>query len=141
MEKFKKELKSRVVVGFGFSAIIILINIFVPMFFETSFKNGFVVGMFSGVAILAFIMAIQAAKALKDPEKLRKLYIEEHDERELEILDRAMKFALKFTLMLGLIATSICMYIDTKIAIGIIGTICFMSLLTFGAKVYYDKKI
>ena len=74
-----------------FLVIMAAVNIFVelPEDDPRNFISGMLIGMGCGGSIVTLFAIMQQSKALKDENKLRQMYIEEHDERHRMIMQKA----------------------------------------------------
>ena len=102
--------------------------------------RGFISGACSGVLILMCIGLVRIRKALQDPEKLKKLYIKETDERENMVCKMAGTTALRSFLLLGMVASIIAGFFSISVALTIAGCILVQSFLTIGFLMYYKRK-
>ena len=64
--------------------------------------RGFISGASFGILVLLLTGLIRNLRALKDEKKLKKLYIKESDERQAQIVAKALCEAMRATLILGL---------------------------------------
>lgn len=92
MEAYKKELRSRIVIGRLFALMVIAVGIYDTFFAEgvvedhiTSFQKG----MLTGIAFVAIFYVIRSQAMLKDEHKLRLGYYKEYDERARLIQSKA----------------------------------------------------
>ena len=101
---------------------------------------GFITGASCGVFALMLFSLIRNLRALKDPQKLKKLYVKEHDERTIQIVTLARNTAMQILLLGGLVATVIAGYFSITVSLTILActfTASVTSLLLVG---YYSKK-
>ena len=87
MEKFKRELRARSIICFGFCAAIIAAFVLKVFVLKASlakvpdFKKGFLFGLAGTIALTLLILGIQTLLTLKSEAKLTAAYNSEHDER------------------------------------------------------------
>lgn len=141
MKNFEKELRTRMYIGFGFALIMILVNAIVLFSSPGGFNNGFIMGIYSGMAIIGLVVAVEARSALKNEEKKRKLYIKENDERDLEIKAKATHFTSLFILLGNIVLASIIMFFQPIVAYTIIGVSIETAILVVLSIMFFDKKI
>ena len=72
--------------------------------------RGFISGASFGILVLLLTGLIRNLRALKDEKKLKKLYIKESDERQAQIVAKALCEAMRATLILGLAAVIVAGY-------------------------------
>ena len=155
MEEFKKKLKNRIniCVGLLFLGVAIIAIGFplgervsaergIPqLFFGHIHIHGFNAGMILGLmGVIVFYIFLYAA-ALRNDEKLRKIYIKETDERLLLIYQKSGSVGMNIA-MIGLIAGGfISAYFNVTVFITLISAGVFVSLIRDGLKLYYKYKL
>lgn len=102
---------------------------------------GYCTGASCGLAAVMLFGVIRNIRAMKDEKKLKKLYVKEHDERNIQIQILARNTAMQILLLVGLAATVIAGYFSMTVSTTIL--ICILvssstSLLLVG---YYNKKM
>ncbi|MEO3946366.1 hypothetical protein [Gorillibacterium sp. CAU 1737] len=109
-------------------------------FFKGMIK-GMQIGVFLGIfaAMLGFI--VQYAKALKNEAALKKLYIEENDERSRLISFRSLSFS--FSLILGMVglAGGIAVFFHAAVAFTLFAVLILMVLTYFISWVIYSRRL
>lgn len=103
--------------------------------------RGFILGASTGVLALMIFGLIRNLRAMKDEEKLRKLYIKCHDERTIQVQTSAQAAALRTAMILGVVAIVVAGYFSVTVSITILACVLFTSLVTVGFKLYYHKKL
>ena len=83
---------------------------------------------------------IRNLRALKDEKKLKKLYIKESDERQAQIVAKALCEAMRATLILGLAAVIVAGYFSMTVSLTLLVTVLLVSLMTLAFKLYFGKK-
>lgn len=150
MEEYKKLLKKKL-------ALIAVLNGLAVVFIALSgtFQNmtagiinenisammqGFQAGIFMLLQIVMLKYIIKYRKVLKNEDELKKLYIEEHDERKNLIKDKIGGAGFDFSL--GAIATATIMagFFHQMVCVTLLGVLIFMSLVKGFLKVYYRNK-
>ena len=102
--------------------------------------RGFLSGGSAGVAGAMIGSLIKIRKALKDEKELKKLYILENDERQLQIATAARSSAMQAFLLLGLVATVAAGYFSIAVSLPILACVLSGCLLAIGFKMYYSRK-
>lgn len=102
--------------------------------------RGMVTGAAGGIigSLLASIRRIN--KALRDEKELKKLYVEENDERQKQIWTSARALSMQIFLMGGLVAAIVAGYFNVTVSITILACVVIHSLLGAACKLYYSKK-
>lgn len=123
MEEYRKRLKRNVIFKAVFAVIAVMIVIASYLRAETmdaseragSFFQGFQAGLFAvwaGVTIYGIFVSV---KALRNREYLRKLYIEENDERKIEICTKGQAKAYRMCLIVFMTAAVISGYYNETV--------------------------
>lgn len=147
LETYKKTLAQRqVIVGCGLifiSVCVLVINYFfggivgdhVP-----DFIHGFQLGLFTGLELLMVFYVVKLIRAQKNDDRLRKMYISEHDERSASI--RLHTFATSGVVSLVLIAFAaiVAGFFDEKICLTLIVVLIVEAYIKLPFKIYYSKK-
>lgn len=105
-----------------------------------SMWRGFICGAAVGVLGMLVVCLVRNIRALKDEKALKKLYIKEHDERQIQIWTSARAAALEAFLLLGLVAIIVAGYFNMTVAVTILACVVAASLIGFGFKVYYSRR-
>jgi len=109
-------------------------------FVFSDFGLGFNFGIVCGFMITAIFYIYRNVKALKDDEKLKKLYIAETDERNLLILQKSGSVGLNVITIGLLIGASVSIYFNEMVFFTLLGACLFVSLVRLVFKLYYHKK-
>ena len=105
-----------------------------------SMWRGMVSGASMGVLALMIVSLIRSRKALRDDKKLKKLYVEMNDERQIQIWTSARASSMQVTLLLGLVAGLVVGYFNATVGITILAVETIHALVGFAFKIYYSKK-
>lgn len=154
MEKYKKELQAScrftavlcvILAAFsllGFAAEAGLVEL-TPVSGDEHWQSmwrGMISGAAIGVLALMLVGLIRSMRALKDENKLRKLYVEANDERQIQIWTSERASAMQITLLGGLVAGLIISYFHMSIGVTIVALESIHALIAFGCKIYYSRK-
>lgn len=155
MEQFKEKLKVQNTITFincailfVFTVIVMLaeagiIPFFTPITGDTHWHSswrGFTAGASTGILVLMIIGLVRSIRATKDEAKLKKMYIQANDERQMQIWTSARAESMRAFIMLGLVAGVIAGYFSVSVSLTIITCVAVLSLMGFGFKLYYSKK-
>jgi hypothetical protein len=106
-----------------------------------SMWRGFITGASTGILILMITFLVRNIIALCDEQKLKKLYVKETDEREIQIWTSARATSMQIFLMGGLVAGIAAGYFNMVVSITIIACIFIHSILGFLCMLYYRIKL
>lgn len=105
LEAYRKKVQRRLVWMRLLAVIFVVAELVGSRFVPDGNASNYVWGMCVGGGFVALVVLFQQSKALKDDEKLRKMYIEEHDERKQAIRAKAGQ-PMVIYLSLGLAMTA-----------------------------------
>lgn len=147
MENFKKKLIRNSVVLGTLTLLFIAANIALFIFATPKgeeFVVGFVHGVQTGLAlVLVIYLVVRIVKftsAYGSEEKLRKLYIEQNDERMSLIRLHSGSFPLTIAVCVLAGAAVIAAYFNTTVFFTLLGACYFVSLFSSAMKFYYRNK-
>ena len=156
MEQYKEKLKviyAFLVIGCLTLAVFVLLavgselgwfSILRPVAGDSHWQSswfGFIAGASCGILALMLFTMIRNLRALKDEKKLKKLYVKEHDERNIQIQILARNTAMQILLLVGLAATVITGYFSTTVSTTILICILVSSSTSLFLVGYYNKKL
>lgn len=101
-----------------------------------AFSSGAAVGV---LAVMAFEL-VRSLLALKDEKKLKKLYVEDKDERNNQIYLSSRAAAMQTFLSLGMVAGIVAGYFSIAVGLTAIACVVAAALLSLGFKLYYSRR-
>lgn len=150
MEKFKRKIEKRIKFYIGVIGLFTLLfaaNVlhwFTPMVENqhyTDFFNGVQFGMLIGVELFLVYKISYYQRVLKNDNKLKMLYIEENDERTIEIAKRTGIESYKVMIMLLLAGAIIIGYFSMAGFIAFMVAALLEILVRLGLYSYYSKTL
>ena len=150
MEEFRKTVEKRLKnhIGVGICCFILFIVLFIYTKgtdgFTTGadgFTTGYSAGMLSGLAVLGIYNTIMIYTALHNEEKLKKMYIDETDERNSAILKETAKTSWQISWFVLSAASFAAGLFDKKICITLIAVLAFIAVTRFITHAYYKRKM
>lgn len=140
MEDFRKKLEKDLI-WYRMLIVLFLLLYIVLIFIDKSKLNVSYFGMLGGVIAVAVMRYLVIRKAIKNDEKLRKLYVKTYDERSIYVAYRASEMAIRISklglFLAGIVASFFNMVVfNTLIAASLTVVIvyCIMSW-------YFGKKM
>ena len=103
--------------------------------------RGFVSGASMGIALLMLVSLIRISKALRNDAELKKMYIKDHDERQIQIWTAARATSMQIFLIGGMVAGIVAGYFNMTVSITMIACVFIHSLLGGVCKIYYSRKM
>lgn len=103
--------------------------------------RGFVSGASMGIAIFMLVSLLRMSKALRSEEALKKMYVRDHDERQIQIWTAARATSMQIFLIGGMVAGIVAGYFHMTVSITILASVFIHSLLGILCKLYYSRKM
>lgn len=143
MEDFKKKLtrKYRLIAGFCCSAMLIYLGLTHLVNGADDFAVGLVSGMFSGIMIVSIFNLARIHTALHNEEKLKEMYIQQTDERNIVISKETMKTSSVVSLMATAFAAIVFGFFNPVISMTLGISIMADAVITIAVQFYYKKKM
>ena len=149
MEKFRNVLKKRLALMIAFDGLAVILIALTGFYGKITaggsenladFIEGSQAGTFFVLQFMVLVSLVNYVTALKSESKLKKLYIEEKDERRKLIQDKIG--GVGFNFVLGAIATATVMagFYHQIVFATLTGVMIFMALVKGFLKVYYRNK-
>jgi hypothetical protein len=105
------------------------------------FMSGVQVGLLIALDLIIISYICTYSVALKDGKKLKKLYLEENDERVKYIEQMAGKSAYKYVIIILVIAACIAGYFSIEAFAALMGAVVIEGMVIRILKLYYSKKL
>ncbi|MDR1539578.1 MAG: hypothetical protein LBU32_16575 [Clostridiales bacterium] len=106
----------------------------------SDFLRGFQIGLMVAVDLSLIRRMLKCRGAMKDEEKLKRIYFEENDERRKMIFDKSGGSAIYFCALALLVAAVISAYFGPAIFYALLGSSVFLLVARKVLMVYYSKK-
>lgn len=149
MENFKKVIKRRMHLAAIFNCLAVVFISFTG-YRQNVMANGsgnisdmirgFQTGVFIGLQLFMVILITKYRKAIKSEDSLKKLYIEENDERKKLIQDKIGGTGLNFIIGSAATAVVISGFFSETIFITLLAVLMFIILVKGFLKLYYRNK-
>lgn len=142
MEKFKKQIIAKMVFCIVFAVLIAAAYAGMYAFFanEDSFSEGYSMGFFAGLIVVVLAYAVRYGSVLRDPEKLKKLYIAETDERSRLIREKTASGSFTASVLILALATGVAAFFSVTVSCILAGVIAVLAVIKMSFKFYYDRK-
>ena len=142
MEKFRKQIITRLIICMIFAVLTaaVYITIYALFIDEKPFSAGFSAGLCSGFITTLIIYAVRYGSAIKNPEKLKKLYIAATDERSRLIREKTASGSFTASVLVLGLATVIATFFSNTVACVLAAVIAVMAVIKMSFKFYYDRK-
>lgn len=156
MERYKVKIKNRmmfemigviVFIPIAVYALIKYHNIESVMFatpindFVGEFFNGIRAGIVMGFVIFLLRTFVKNLLIIKNEEKIKKMYIEENDERALAICEHSSRVTFNITMYVILATCVVTGLYNTAISLTLLAVWIFSILTRIITIKYYDKKL
>lgn len=147
MEKFKAKVQKRVLIlsmtVLFIGAIYLLLVSGLVMNTPTvpDFIKGFNMGAFVGVELILVFFTVKYFFSMKNEDALKKLYIEENDERSKLILEKTGAFGMLMFIVLCAIGTIVAGFFNETVFYTLLGVTALGAIIRGACKLYYHIKL
>jgi hypothetical protein len=147
MEKFRAKIQKRVMV---LSLTVIFISavyllLISGLIMETpsipDFIKGFNMGAFVGVELILVFFTVKFFFSMKNEDALKKLYIEENDERSKLILEKTGAVGMLLFILLCAIGTIVAGFFNETVFYTLLGVTALGAIIRGACKIYYHTKL
>jgi hypothetical protein len=141
MEKFREKIKKRFWISTFVSLFVPLVLIALQIITkkDVDYASGMIYGAVSGALVTAVFNIARIYSALHNEEKLKKMYIEETDERNIMLNKETGNTALIISLVCISFASVIASFFNIGISIALAAAACFTAMVTVIVRIYYNK--
>lgn len=105
------------------------------------FAQGFYLGAASGCSLGAVVLLIRTTYLLNHPEARKKARIQEQDEREREIINRAFRFAGLFTFFAAVASLFVLVAVSREAAAAVFAVVVVYSVAWLLASLVLSKRL
>ena len=143
---YERSLRRRRLLAFGLLAVGITGIVCYLLLIHDSdvlpdFARGFYLGGASGITVGAVILLVRMQYLLTRPEARKKAKIQEQDEREKAITNRAFQFAGMFTFFASAGSMFVLVAVSMEAALAVLGVIVVYVVTWLLANIYLSKKL
>ena len=143
MEEFRKKLQKRTYIATFICllapAMLIVLQIITKK--SVDFSRGIITGAFSGAMTVSVFNLVRMYSALHDKEKLKKMYINETDERNIALSKETSKTSLLISIVGLSFAALASSFFSVTISMTLAAAILFTSVVMLSVSAYYNKKM
>ena len=146
MEKFKEKIRLRVLWMAIITICLSISYIYLSLNSDRlpqipDFIRGFQFGAFFGVILVLVFFLAKYLGSLRNEEALKKLYIEENDERSIMIMQKTGAFGITICIIGLAFATVIAGFFNEIVFFTLLGATVFTAFVKGGFKLYYHRKL
>ncbi len=143
MEEFRKKYEKRFWMNTIMCCVLPIIFFAMRFFIKdiSDFSQGLVTGLFSALMVTAVFSFVSTYAILHNEEQLKKRYIEETDERNIEISKKTMQTSSLISLYLTAIAVIVSGFFSEVVSITLAIDIMVGAIITVAVGTYYKKKM
>jgi len=106
-----------------------------------SMWRGMIAGVSVGLLIVLIAFLVRNILALADEQKLKKLYVETHDERQIKIWTSARSAAMQIFLIGGVVVGIVAGYFSITVSITIFACLFVHSMIGLMCSIYFKIKL
>jgi hypothetical protein len=146
MEKFAKKVKSRSLI-MSLVTIFIGLTIVILMIIQNKLPNlpdfirGYQFGITTGLIVIMVYYIVKDLISLRDEKSLRKLYIEETDERNKTIMQQTGAVGMNLCIIGLAFASIVTGFFNQIVFFSLLGATIFASTIKGILILYYNKKL
>lgn len=142
MEKFRKQIKTKLVLHIVFAVMMAAVYIGIYNIYDEkdTFSAGYSAGFCSTIIVSMLVIAFRYFMVLRDPEKLKKLYVAETDERLRLIREKTASGSFVVTILILGFATIIATFFSDTVVCVLAAVIGVMAVVKISFKIYYGRK-
>lgn len=143
MEEFRKKIERR----FKLDRMLCLCNLAIYFMIKfltkgaSDFAQGISMGVFVVMELFAAYSLSRTFTALRNEEKLKEMYINETDERNIAIQRETSQKGATISMVGTAIAAIVAGFFDEKICFTLVAVLLFSALVTIILNAYYDRKM
>jgi len=143
MNEFEKKLKRRLNVSTFICLFSVILYLLLNFLTKTAsdFAQGISMGVFVGIELVSVYMLVSSYTALNNKEKLKEMYINETDERNMAIAKETSQKSALISMIGTALATIVAGFFDKKICLLLCAVVFFDVLVTVLVSMYYKKKM
>lgn len=143
MNEFEKKLKRRLNVSTFICLFSVILYLLLNFLTKTAsdFAQGISMGVFVGIELVSVYMLVSSYTALNNKEKLKEMYINETDERNMAIAKETSQKSALISMIGIALATIVAGFFDKKICLLLCAVVFFDVLVTVLVSMYYKKKM
>ncbi|MCM3747791.1 hypothetical protein M3223_10520 [Paenibacillus pasadenensis] len=146
MNAYKEKLRTRInLISFA-AAAAALVYVVLTIYREQlpvlpSFIKGFHIGAFIGFELFAVWYLVRCMKARKNEAEMKKMFIEENDERTGLIIRNASTLGISVVLIGLAVAAIISGFFSATVFFSLMGSLLFVLIVFYALWVYYASKL
>lgn len=107
----------------------------------SDFAQGISMGVFVGMELFVVFHLARTFTALRNEEKLKEMYINETDERNIAIQKETSQKGSAISMVGTSMAAIAAGFLDKKICFSLVAVLIFSALITILVNVYYKKRM
>lgn len=143
MEEFKKKLtkKYRLIAVFCSFSLIMYFGLQRFTNGADDFASGLVTGVFIGIMLVSVYNLAKIYAVLKNEEKLKQMYIQETDERNVAVSKETMKTSSVISVMVTAVAAIVSGFFNPVISMTLGISVMVDAVITIAVQSYYNKNM
>lgn len=143
MEEFRKKLQRKALISTVICSLAPVIFIVLQIVTKRAvdYASGVMYGFFTSIIAGTIINITRIYSVLRNEEELKKMYIKETDERNIMLNKETSNTSLWIITMGISFAVLITSFFSKEISMTLAVALCFMVIVTFITRAYYNKKM
>ncbi len=141
MENYRWKVRNRIIIAGIYCAIVLILTAASAIAGLDDSATSFGLGFGVGIGAVAIFFMIKYRGALKSEDKLKKLYIEEHDERQKHVNALVGRTGINVLILSFALAMLISHYFSQTIFFTLLAATLFTVAVKAILGLYYNKKV
>ncbi len=144
MDKFKRKIRVRIIWLLAIFICIALLYFALALSKGTvipDFIRGFHTGAFAGIEAGILIVIVKYIVSARKEESLKKLFIEENDERRLMIMQKSGAWGMTACILGLAVAAVVAGFFDQTVFFSLLGALIYTAVVKGFLKIYYYRKL
>lgn len=141
MENYRKKVRKRIIFAGVYCAIVLILTAAAQIMHLDDSVTSFNLGFGFGIGAVVIFFMIRYRGALKSEDKLKKLYIEENDERQKHINSQVGHTGMNISIMSLALAMLVSNYFNRRVFFTLLAATLFIVAVKAVLSFYYNKKV
>lgn len=141
MENYRQKVRNRIIYAGVYCAIVLIMTAAAKIMNLDDSATSFNLGFGFGIGAVMIFFMIKYRGALRSEDKLKKLYIEENDERQKHVDAQVGRTGINISIMSLVLAMLISNYFNRTIFFTLLAATLFIVAVKVVLSFYYNKKV
>ena len=140
MEKYRIKLRRDLLFSSLYCALLVIALVLTVIYDLDNIAASFALGFGTGISAVVIYYMIRNRNALKNEEKFKKLYIEDHDERQQHINAQVGSIGINLSILASAAGMILSNFFSQTVFFTLLATTLFLVAVKVILGVYYGKR-